>query len=75
MSRGQHLQIAPTSGDFGQRETNSRLLRDFPFRALRAEFQDFAGLAFERLANRFERGETDGPGVAGFEDGLKLIAA
>ena len=35
-------------------------------------FQNLAGLAFEMGANGFERGETDGPGLAGFEDGKIL---
>jgi len=43
--------------------------RAFPFRGFRTEFQNVAGLAVERLANRFQRGETDGLGLAGFEDG------
>jgi hypothetical protein len=33
--------------------------------SFRAEFQDFARLALERLANGFEGGKTDGPGLAG----------
>lgn len=44
----------------------------FLFGGFRAEFQNFAGLAFERFANGFERGEADGPGLAGFEDGQVL---
>jgi hypothetical protein len=44
----------------------------FLFGRFGAEFQNFAGLAFERLANGFERGETDGPGLAGLEDGQVL---
>jgi hypothetical protein len=49
-----------------------KLLRDFIFRRFEAEFQNFAGLAVERFADGFERGETDGLGLAGFEDGQIL---
>src|ERR1700722_1913482 len=37
--------------------------------SFRTEFQDFSRLAVERFTNRFERGEADGLGLAGFEDG------
>ena len=47
-------------------------LKLFLFGGFRPEFQNFAGLAFERFANGFERGEADGPGLAGFEDGQVL---
>ena len=40
--------------------------------SFRTEFQDFPRLAVERFANRFERGKTDGFGLAGFEDGQVL---
>ncbi len=36
------------------------------------EFQNFPRLAVERFADRFERGEADGLGLAGFEDGQIL---
>ena len=45
---------------------------NFTFRGFRAEFQNFAGLAVKRFADRFQRGETDGLGLAGFEDGQIL---
>jgi len=44
----------------------------FPFRRFRAEFQNFPRLAVERFADGFERGEADGLGLAGFEDGQIL---
>src|SRR5580692_1499993 len=39
--------------------------RKFLFHGFGAKFQNFPRLAFERFANRFERGETDGLGLAG----------
>jgi hypothetical protein len=39
------------------------------YRGFRTKFQNIARLAFERFANRFERRETDGLGLAGFEVG------
>ncbi len=47
-------------------------LRLFPFRRFGTEFQNLARLAFERFADGFERGEADGLGLAGFEDGKIL---
>ena len=44
----------------------------FLFGSFRTEFQDFPRLAVERFANRLERGEADGLGLAGFEDGQVL---
>ena len=44
----------------------------FLFRGFRAEFQNFAGLTFERFADGLERRETDGFGLTGFEDGQIL---
>ena len=38
----------------------------------RAVFQNVAGLALEMFADGFERGEADGLGLAGFEDGQVL---
>jgi hypothetical protein len=47
-------------------------LKLFLFGGSRTAFQNFAGLAVERFANGFERGKTDGLGLAGFEDGQVL---
>ena len=47
-------------------------LKIFLFGGFGAEFQNFAGLAVERFADGLERGETDGLGLAGFEDGQIL---
>ena len=44
----------------------------FPFGSFRAEFQNFPRLTVECFANGFERGKTDGLGLAGFEDGQIL---
>jgi hypothetical protein len=44
----------------------------FLFCGFGAVFQNFRRLAFERFANGFERGEADGPGLAGLEDGQVL---
>ena len=49
---------------------NSHGLLLFP--GFRAIFQNLAGLAFEMGANGFQRGKTDGPGLAGLEDGMIL---
>ena len=46
--------------------------RQFLFLGFRTIFQNVGGLAFEMGANGFERGETDGPGLASFEDGKIL---
>jgi len=42
------------------------------FQILRPVFQNVAGLAVKVLAYGFERGEADGFGFAGFEDGQVL---
>jgi len=42
------------------------------FCGFRAVFQNLAGLAIKRFADGFERGEADGLGLAGFEDGQVL---
>jgi len=44
----------------------------FLFGRFRAVFQNFSGLALQVFADGFERGETDGLGLAGFEDGQVL---
>jgi hypothetical protein len=44
----------------------------FLFRCFGTELQNFSGLAVERFADRLERGEADGLGLAGFEDGQVL---
>ena len=44
----------------------------FLFGGFGTEFQDFPRLAVERFADRLERGEADGLGLAGFEDGQIL---
>jgi hypothetical protein len=44
----------------------------FPFGGFGAELQNFPRLAIERFANRLKRGEADGLGLAGFEDGQVL---
>jgi hypothetical protein len=45
------------------------------FGRFKTEFQDFAGLAVESFADGFERGEADGFGLAGLEDGQVLRRA
>jgi hypothetical protein len=47
-------------------------LKFFLLCRFRPEFQNFAGLAIQRFADRLERGEADGLGLAGFEDGQVL---
>ena len=49
---------------------DARGLRLFP--GFRTIFQNVGGLAVEMGANGFERGEADGPGLAGLEDGKIL---
>ena len=47
-------------------------LNFFLFGGFGTEFQDFPRLAAERFADRLERGEADGLGLAGLEDGQIL---
>ena len=53
-------------------DKNSTARGNFTFRGFRAEFQNFAGLTVKRLANGFQRGETDGLSLSGLEDGKIL---
>src|ERR1035437_3318400 len=57
---------------FDEECADSRPLLRFWGRLRRAVFQNFAGLALQVFANGCERGEADGFGLAGFEDGEVL---